>query len=185
MSRCWSEGELRAHLDGELAGDEIEAVSQHLRECEACTALFEDLSGRAAQVSVWMAALESIPAMEPIPLSGAGSRWQRRATAVGLVLAAACVVLILVLPRKTVRQTPIKPPASTLLARAIPAAVGPSSDQLAKKSAAEPLAQYYMVLDDEPIESGVVVRVTLPGSGLLADVVYDEQGRPRAVRPLN
>jgi ferric-dicitrate binding protein FerR (iron transport regulator) len=45
--------------------------------------------------------------------------------------------------------------------------------------------RYYVALDDEPIESGVIVRVTLPDTGLLADVIFDEQGRPRAVRPLN
>jgi hypothetical protein len=77
-----------------------------------------------------------------------------------------------------VRRAPS--PADTL-AKLQPA---PKNGKLTARSQS-PRIQYYVPLDDEPIESGVVVRVSLAASGLLADVIYDEQGRPRAVRPVN
>jgi hypothetical protein len=53
-----------------------------------------------------------------------------------------------------------------------------------RRHAEKPRVDYYVALDSEPIDSGLVVRVALE-DGLLADVIVDEQGRARAVRPLN
>jgi hypothetical protein len=39
----------------------------------------------------------------------------------------------------------------------------------------------FIALDDEPIESGIVMRVELPGS-TPADIVFSPDGRARAVR---
>jgi hypothetical protein len=44
--------------------------------------------------------------------------------------------------------------------------------------------QYYMALDEEPIDTGVVMRVALP-SGMQADVIVDGDGRARAIRPIS
>jgi hypothetical protein len=41
--------------------------------------------------------------------------------------------------------------------------------------------QYYLALDDEPIDTGTVMRVAL-ASGAEADVIVDSEGRPRAIR---
>ena len=57
MSGCWSEGELRAHLDGELLPDEMEQVTAHLLECADCQGQSRDLAARAAMVSALMGAL--------------------------------------------------------------------------------------------------------------------------------
>jgi hypothetical protein len=44
---------------------------------------------------------------------------------------------------------------------------------------------YFLALDDDPIELGVVVRVALDGAAAVqADVVFDADGRPRAIRPV-
>jgi len=43
--------------------------------------------------------------------------------------------------------------------------------------------QYYMPLDEEPIETGTVVRVAFQ-DGMQADVIVDAAGRARAIRPL-
>jgi hypothetical protein len=48
------------------------------------------------------------------------------------------------------------------------------------KSRTEP----FIALDDEPIESGIVMRVELPGS-TPADIVFSPDGRARAVRLVN
>ena len=45
-----------------------------------------------------------------------------------------------------------------------------------------PQVQYYLALDDEPIDTGVVMRVALDGTGIQADVIFDAEGRPRAIR---
>ncbi len=188
MSRCWLEGELRAYVDRELPAPEMEAIGRHLGECDACAAVWLELKERAARVGVMLEALEHIPEPAPVVV--------RRAARLGpvlvAVLAAACVVLVLWLPK---RQRMVTPP-KTQVAASAPATAAQTAPlrsrrrvepRLRAATVRERLAQtqYYMALDDEPIESGVVVRVALPDSGLLADVIYDEQGQPRAVRPLN
>jgi len=45
-----------------------------------------------------------------------------------------------------------------------------------------PAADYYLALDDDPIETGVVMRVALGPAELPADVIFDQDGRARAVR---
>jgi hypothetical protein len=41
---------------------------------------------------------------------------------------------------------------------------------------------YYLALDDEPIETGVVMRVALGPAEVPADVIFDQEGRARAIR---
>jgi anti-sigma factor RsiW len=43
---CLHEGILRARLDGELSGSELEAANQHLAVCTDCHSRFEKLSRR-------------------------------------------------------------------------------------------------------------------------------------------
>ena len=42
-----------------------------------------------------------------------------------------------------------------------------------------------MALDDEPIDTGVVMRVALGPAEVPADVVFSPDGRPRAIRLVN
>jgi hypothetical protein len=44
------------------------------------------------------------------------------------------------------------------------------------------LRQVFLALDDEPIETGVVIRVALGDAGIPADVVFGADGRARAIR---
>jgi hypothetical protein len=45
--------------------------------------------------------------------------------------------------------------------------------------------EYFLALDDDPIDMGVVMRVTLDSAAdMQADVIFDADGRPRAIRPL-
>jgi hypothetical protein len=43
---------------------------------------------------------------------------------------------------------------------------------------------YFLALDDEPIDTGVIMRVALGPDELKADVIFDPAGRPRAIRPV-
>jgi hypothetical protein len=47
---------------------------------------------------------------------------------------------------------------------------------------ARPPADYYLALDDDPIETGVVMRVALGPAEVPADVIFDQDGRARAIR---
>jgi hypothetical protein len=46
----------------------------------------------------------------------------------------------------------------------------------------KPRVEYYVALDDEPIEAGVVVRVGFSGGQVPADVIFGPDGRARAIR---
>jgi len=149
-----------------------------------------ELSGRAARVSALMEALEYMPEARPV-LVPPSARWRRPALALAMGLAAALLVAMALPKRQPVLGTgkPVVGQAGSLQQTGSPPAAahglttGAPLTKLPHK--AKPHVEYYLALDDEPIESGVVVQVTLPDSGLLAEVIYDDYGRPRAVRPLN
>src|SRR6185312_9974164 len=50
------------------------------------------------------------------------------------------------------------------------------------KRAKPPQVRYYLALDNEPIDTGVVMRVALGDTAVEADVIFDSDGRPRAIR---
>jgi anti-sigma factor RsiW len=53
---CLHEGILRARLDGELSGSELEAANQHLAVCTDCHSRFEKLSAETARTqNLWQA----------------------------------------------------------------------------------------------------------------------------------
>ncbi|MBZ5584879.1 MAG: zf-HC2 domain-containing protein, partial [Acidobacteriia bacterium] len=62
MRHCWSEGQLRAYLDRELAPAETERLAAHLPECGRCRGNLETLAARAERVAEWINAL---PEPEP------------------------------------------------------------------------------------------------------------------------
>jgi len=193
MSRCWLEGEWRAWLDRELPPAEMQAAERHVAECARCTALVEEVRARATKVSELMTLLEPVPEATPVtrqPVPSGG----RRGIAAALVLAAVATVLLLLpeRPREESRTPPVKvlaaPPAQSTAQYAPPdSRTSPSRTRASAPRPKRPkhVPQYYVALDDDPIDSGVVLRVALADTGQLADVIYDEQGRPRAVRPLN
>jgi len=193
MSRCWPEGEWRAYLDCELPPRELAAGEQHLKECRRCAALFQVVEKRAARLSAWMGELEYMPVPAAVPVRRAPVR--RWGAAAALAVACAALVLVVLWQRPAVKVSHVGAGAPDRSAarvrespslRPAPAVTGPRPRGGAVRAREEKSeVQYYIALDDEPIESGVVARVTLPGSGILADVIYDDEGRPRAVRPLN
>jgi len=56
---CIDDGILRAHLDGELAGNELEEVNQHLASCPDCRSRFEKLCAELASTGKLLATLAS------------------------------------------------------------------------------------------------------------------------------
>ena len=185
MTQCWPEGELRAYLDGELPSREMESVALHLAECPACRGACADLQTRAARISAWMEEMASVPAdlqrrRTPLLRYGAGA----------LATAAAAVMMFWLTPKapQPVVVVPPPPPPAVQLPAAPPRAeVKPAIIRRAprKRSAPpkpKPQPQPYLALDNEPIESGIVVRVGFDNGNMPADVIFGPDGRARAFR---
>ena len=187
MTQCWSEGEMRAYLDGELPARDMGRVAGHLRECAACRTSCEELSARSQRVAALLAAL---PEPEGVIAILAPPRRQPAAWVWGAgAAAAACLAIAVTLAPKH--------PAARIASRpAPPAPAAPASPpppvqpaivrrELPKRTPApklKPRIDYYVALDDEPIETGLVVRVGLNGGEIPADVIVGPDGRARAIR---
>ena len=188
MTECWSEGELRAYLDRELPPGELERADAHLRQCGECARTFEEVVGRAGRVS---ALLGDLAAAGPtMPLRTRPPHRRRWAAAV-LAVAAGLAIGAALLPTRTVPRAPVAPPAEI-------ARVGPAP--VARKAQAQPVAAAvparrpvprkrtaarndgFVRLDDEPFETGVVLRMALGPNEIPADVVFGSDGRAHAIR---
>jgi hypothetical protein len=197
MTNCWSEGALRAYLDRELAAEDTRALAAHLAECSACDEVCTELAGRAARV---FALLETLPGPElpvrPVPAARPPlSRWLWPGAAVAI--AAGLAIASFIVPRKDSAPPVIRtaaPPVSAPApvreadppeARREPVARMASAKSRAPKRRADPGADYFVALDDQPIESGVIMRMHIQPGNTQADVVFDPEGRARAIRLVN
>ena len=190
MKQCWPEGALRAYLDGELSPEDRQSVAAHLEECGACDRLHKELADRAERVSDLLGALDgaviAMPRRQTAARAGSSWRWTAAAVAVAAGLALATVLV----PKPEAVNPPVaqvvapEPPApAPVIQKVQPAAVvEPLRPVVAARKARRPLpSEPFVALDDEPIESGIVVRVTVPGSSP-ADIVFSPDGRARAIR---
>lgn len=188
----WQEGELRAYLDGELPAGDMERLAAHLQECAACGGLCAELQGRAAWVS---AALGALPVQEPVlrmPRLARRSPAVRRRAGAAIALAASLALALVLLPKATEKRVVVAPPPQRVTP-AVPVAqpsvtVKPAIIRriVPRKNVApskpQPQLEYYLALDDEPVEAGMVVRVALDGGRVPADVIVGTDGRAHAIR---
>ena len=199
MRQCWSEGALRAYLDRELPPEDTARVAAHLGECPQCEARRTELAGRAARVSGFMNVLPEPGPVTSLPLITRRPRttWQWAAA-----LAAAVVMAFVLAPKRMVPvssgapvQSPSVQSGADALVRARPPGRAPApantgspvQSTAPRHSKRQParapaVADYYLALDDEPIETGVVMRVALGPAEVPADVIFDQDGRARAIR---
>ena len=194
MTQCWPEGTLRAYLDGELPTEDMQKVAAHLGDCRACDGLCRELAARAAHVSALMELLpelgEAMPSRVVVP--------RRRAHWIGVAaaLAAGLAVAAYLLPDRHPRVALVRPaprpapPALAAVAAVTPAAPEPPEPPAPRRrprrvrpTAPEPA--YFVALDDEPFESGVIMRVDVKPGNLQADIVFGPDGRARAFRLVN
>ncbi|PWU09810.1 MAG: hypothetical protein C5B51_05600 [Terriglobia bacterium] len=184
MSHCWSEGELRAYVDRELSAADMQRVAAHVEECPVCTGVYADVEARAVRVT---ALLTALPEPEPV---GQLPHLPRRPLVIwpwaAGVAAAALALAFFALPRPAdpIAVAPLPPPRAPQVLVPPRPAVKPAIIRrvVPVKPKPKPEQQYYVKLDDEPIESGIVVRVGLEGGQLPADVILGPDGRPRAIR---
>ena len=183
MSECWQEGDWRAYIDGELPVEQMAAASEHLSQCAACADLHRGISDRAARVSSMLLELDSAPVLSRTGTAGRSAwKWVPVGLAAAAVLAAAFVLA----PKRRQPALEAPPaaralPAAPAMMQAEPAAIRPAAPTRRRRQAAK--AQYFLALDDEPIDTGTVMRVAL-ASGVEADVIVDGDGRPRAIRAI-
>lgn len=196
---CCSEGDLRTWLDGELDVAAAEQVAAHLAQCPACEAMRQELAARAMRVADLMADL-ALPASVPMPRrqperSRSTWRWVVPVAA----LAAAVILAVMVFPNRRavpknsavqVAASAHPNPAPSLTQ---PPAVSVSHPMLksrgrrvvahASTQSSKPVVQEgFQALDDEPFETGVIMRVGSPSGDIQADVIVGPDGRARAYR---
>jgi hypothetical protein len=195
MTNCWSEGALRAYLDRELPPEDMKSVAVHLGECVVCDELCAELAGRAARV---FALLETLPAPEkvtkvrPMPRP-AVTRWLWPGAAVAV--AAGLAVASFIVQKREEAQSAVRvvPPViaeapvtvAPLVIPQPPAARTAATRPVARKRQPVTPLEYFVALDDEPIESGVIMRVAIEPGNTKADIVFDPEGRARAIRLVN
>jgi anti-sigma factor RsiW len=206
MTQCWSEGELRAYLDHELPAGDMKMVAEHLETCSECGDHWAEIAGRASRVS---ALLDTLPVPErtisivraPQRAKTATWKWVGAALAAGLLLGIVAipkaqqpVVSTMSAPlvqRQPARHDPVDPiVAAPVVPRMMSAVARPGSrhsTRAVKRPA--PLdartSEDFVSLDDEPISTGVVLRVELGPKGIPADVIFGSDGRPHAIRLVN
>jgi len=200
MTKCWSEGELRAYLDRELSTGDMQQVAAHLGECTTCDCLCTELAGRAAHVSALMELLPewegasvrrpARPAVVPVPKPQQHA-WVGVAVALAAGLALAAYFMPTPAPQVAVNRptqvTPaIVPQATTAALALVPeAADEPAPRRVRRARKPVPQGEYFIALDNEPFESGVIMRVDVKPGNVQADVVFGPDGRAHAFRLVN
>ena len=194
MSECWDEGGLRAYFDRELPSEDLSRIAAHIGACAECHARYNELAARAVRVSSMMSALGVAAQIAPMP---APSRrgWLQPAAAAALALAATAALAFVLIPKRAPQPRPsaapnvergkspsLRPIQAEVETQPAPAKAAHAKSQHRAKAAE---TDYYLALDDEPIDIGVVMRVALDsGAAVQADVIFDAEGRPRAIRPV-
>ena len=200
MTHCWSEGALRAYLDRELPAEDIQQAAAHLKECPACDALCKGLAARAAQVAALVDLLPE-PEAETIHVPAhmprrAGARIGAGWVAAAVALAACLGLAAYLVPRWQAGgpqpqpplaagppAPPVVIPAKPEVEREEPAMTArPGRNRARQASARTPEAGDFVVLDDEPFESGIIMRVEVKPGKAQADIVFGPDGRARAFR---
>jgi len=207
MTQCWPEGALRAYVDGELGAQELQQVAAHLRECAECDGAYRALAARAERVSELV---DLLPQLEvetlqvPVRMPQRASARPRVgwvgaavAMAAGLGIAAYVIpqrqanpVVVAVAPPQVRAAAPS--PAAKAEAAIAAAIANPAPERAASvrparstaRNARRPVADAgdFVALDDEPFESGVIMRVAVTPGKTQADIVFGADGRARAFR---
>jgi anti-sigma factor RsiW len=198
MTQCWSEGELRAYLDRELPTEDMQRVAAHLGDCTVCDGLCTELAGRAAHVSALMELLPEWTAAAPRAAAPAKRRalrpnWVGIAVALAACLALAAYVMPDRHPREEALVLPapaaVAPPVTVAAAATTPVPVErverPVPRRVHRVRATAPEPAYFVALDNEPFESGVIMRVDVKPGNVQADIVFGPDGRAHAFRLVN
>jgi hypothetical protein len=193
MTNCWSEGALRAYLDRELPAPDMKAVAAHLGECSDCDALCAELAGRAARVFALLETLPEPAIVAAMPRTPSRTRSKWLWTGAAVALAAGLAIASFLVPKRpeppvaqmvAVPESPATPVQSVAAdpATAPAPAVRQAASRIPIRKRPAASTDYFLALDDEPIESGVIMRMAIQPGNTQADIVFDPGGRARAIR---
>jgi hypothetical protein len=201
MKECWSVGALRAYIDRELTPEDMAKVAGHLEVCSECGDLWVELAGRAARVSSLMDALavpERAVSIASAPRRARNTRWLWVGAAAAL--AAGLVLGFVEMPKHQPQVAVVPPPLPVVRPMPDPVEtpaphIVSAAAQAGRVRAPQPVRRHalpevhssddFVSLDDEPISTGVVLRVELGPKGIPADVIFGPDGRPHAIRLVN
>jgi hypothetical protein len=196
MTQCWSEGALRAYLDRELSPEEIQLAAAHLRECAECDGVCKQLASRGARVA---ALLDLLPELEVETLH-VPARIPHRVSArprlgwvgAAVALAAGLGIAAYLVPRRQPAPVVVAVAPAPAVPQPLPPAAQPPEEtamairpvRSAVRRTPRPVADAgdFVALDDEPFESGVIMRVAVTPGKTQADIVFGPDGRARAFR---
>lgn len=192
MTQCWREGELRAYLDRELPTEDMQRVAAHLGDCTVCDGLCTELAARAAHVSALMELLPEWAEAMPRPAirRAQGPNW----VGIAVALAACLALAAYLLPNRHPRQEAVVLPAPARAAAPLatagaemapPRVAQPAARRPRRARPTAPETAYFVALDDEPFESGVIMRVDVKPGNVQADIVFGHDGRAHAFRLVN
>jgi len=210
MSVCLKKETLLALVDRELPSGEIESAERHAAGCALCQQELKGIRATSLQVNVLLRSLSPEDAIndaagtEPItvlriPYKGANARMRWTAVASLGVLVAASVVFVMIRRTHSAAETDVvrtvaPAPVPTVEPKDILAAAV-TTPAHARTPKAHARARQFQALDDgEPIETGMIYRVSLPASSssnstvlpsakrIPAEVIVDEFGKVRAIR---
>ncbi len=183
MNRCFEDGDLRAFADGELPVESLQEIAGHLEICPQCSERHREISERAARVYGMLSALSETGRAVPVSRPRPRRLWQVAVLAVAAALAMAFVLLPKHAP---VRPVPVAqvavPPAPIQTATTVvrPAAMPPAARRTVPRRPAP--TDEFVRLDDEPIETATLVRVSADNGALQADLILGPDGRAHAIR---
>ena len=184
MNHCFSEGDWQAYLDREMPADDMARAETHLRLCGECAARHHAVAARAEQVTLLMADLASAGEILRRP----SPRLQTWRWAAPVVALAAILLVAWLLPQPSARRPGVARTATVphMDAPAIGQVQRPLKHALRHaarhKETPDPLLTGFVALDDEPIETAVIVRVILDDGLAQADVMVGPDGRAHAIR---
>ena len=190
MKACWPDGDLRAYADGELGFDASAEVASHLKVCSHCDGRYRELSQRALWVSNRMSALSEERALVAAVVLPRRISHRRRWVVAGLSLAAALALAFVLLPRR--HAAPVAQPApaagfATVLPQPLPAQPAVQAPKapihhVAARPRRPAPREEFLRLDDDPIETGTVIRVGAENGKVQADLLIGPDGRAHAIR---
>ena len=199
MTQCWPEGALRAYLDRELPPEDIQRVAAHLKDCATCDGLCRELASRAAYVCELvdlLPELESETLHVPLRMTrrpGAVRRVGWVGAAVAMAAGLGIVAYLVPRPQPAILVSAAPPAVRVDAPPPVPAVPAPPTHERAMavrpaKNAVRPAAKHvldagdFVALDDEPFESGLIMRVAVTPGTTQADIVFGPDGRARAFR---
>jgi anti-sigma factor RsiW len=206
MSVCLKKETLLEFADGELPSGEMASAERHIAGCAACEQKLESIRATSLKVDVLLSSLApeetangaaiSVVRM-PYRVANSRMRWSAVASIGALVAALFLFVMIRrqhPAPTLDVVKTATPAPVLSVEKKEPLVAAVAKPAQVGSPKARVKVRQFLALDDGEPIETGMIYRVSLPAptsadasatqsaKRIPAEVIVDEFGKVRAIR---